>query len=256
MVEDRVWRIEDGDPRSSILNLRPSSRVAENERLNHLMTDTIDTTTLLPGFRVLDLTSSMGAFCGKLLRDLGMDVIKVEPPGGDPTRSEPPFAKDHAHREGSLRFAYLNAGKRSITLDITKDSGRRLLMDLVERADIMLESFEPGYLSVHNLSYEVLLERRPKLILVSLTGFGQDGPLRPLQDAGYRRHGDGRLALYQRRSKAYAMQSTGNAILLLCQSLRSLRIDARSLAAGDAWHWRIRRCVDSSQYGAARACRL
>ena len=65
----------------------------------------------------------MGAFCGKL-RDLGMDVIKVEPPGGDPTRSEPPFAKGHAHPEGSLRFAYLNAGKRSITLDITKDSGR------------------------------------------------------------------------------------------------------------------------------------
>ena len=63
----------------------------------------------------------MGAFCGKLLRDLGMDVIKVEPPGGDPTRSEPPFAKGHAHPEGSLRFAYLNAGKRSITLDITKD---------------------------------------------------------------------------------------------------------------------------------------
>ena len=140
------------------------------------MTNTNNATQLLPGYRVLDLTSSMGAFCGKLLRDLGMDVIKVEPPGGDPTRSEPPFAKDHAHPERSLRFAYLNAGKRSITLDITKDSGRRLLLDLVERSDIVLESFEPGHLSAHNLGYEVLLERRPKLILVSLTGFGQDGP--------------------------------------------------------------------------------
>ena len=140
------------------------------------MKDDSNATQLLPGFRVLDLTSSMGAFCGKLLRDLGMDVIKVEPPGGDPTRSEPPFAKGHAHPEGSLRFAYLNAGKRSITLDITTDNGRGLLLDLVERADIVLESFEPGYLSAHDLGYEVLLERRPKLILVSLTGFGQDGP--------------------------------------------------------------------------------
>ena len=140
------------------------------------MTNTNNASSLLPGFRVLDLTSSMGAFCGKLLRDLGMDVIKVEPPGGDPTRSEPPFANGREHREGSLRFAYLNAGKRSITLDITQESGRRLLLDLVARSDIVLESFEPGYLSTHDLGYEVLLERRPKLILISLTGFGQDGP--------------------------------------------------------------------------------
>jgi len=140
------------------------------------MSDIDNSNSLLPGFRVLDLTSSMGAFCGKLLHDLGMDVIKVEPPGGDPTRSEPPFAKDHANREGSLRFAYLNAGKRSITLDITKDSGRGLLLDLVERSDIVLESFEPGYMSAHNLGYEDLIERQKKLILVSLSGFGQDGP--------------------------------------------------------------------------------
>ncbi|MET0501886.1 MAG: CoA transferase [Candidatus Binatia bacterium] len=140
------------------------------------MTDTIDTTTLLPGYRVLDLTSSMGAFCGKLLRDLGMDVIKVEPPGGDATRDEPPFAKGNKGREGSLRFAYLNAGKRSITLDITKERGRKFLLDLVERSDIVLESFAPGFLESHQLGYDALLERRPKLIVVSVTGFGQDGP--------------------------------------------------------------------------------
>src|SRR5574342_317280 len=121
------------------------------------MSDIDKSNSLLPGFRVLDLTSSMGAFCGKLLRDLGMDVIKVEPPGGDPMRSEPPFAGDRQDREGSLRFAYLNAGKRSVTLDITTDNGRRLLLDLVERSDIVLESFEPGYLDVHHLGYEVLL---------------------------------------------------------------------------------------------------
>ena len=140
------------------------------------MSDINDPNSLLPGFRVLDLTSSMGAFCGKLLRDLGMDVIKVEPPSGDSTRAEPPFAEGHAHPEGSLRFAYLNAGKRGITLDITKDSGRKLLLNLVERSDIVLESFEPGYMGAHNLGYEDLIERQKKLILVSLTGFGQDGP--------------------------------------------------------------------------------
>lgn len=140
------------------------------------MSDIYDPNSLLPGFRVLDLTSSMGAFCGKLLRDLGMDVIKIEPPSGDSTRAELPFAEGHAHREGSLRFAYLNAGKRGITLDITKDSGRKLLLDLVERSDIVLESFEPGYMGAHNLGYEDLIQRQKKLILVSLTGFGQDGP--------------------------------------------------------------------------------
>jgi crotonobetainyl-CoA:carnitine CoA-transferase CaiB-like acyl-CoA transferase len=135
-----------------------------------------DRAALLAGYRVLDLSSAMGAFCGKVLRDLGMDVIKVEPPQGDSTRSEPPFAKGWSQREGSLRFAYLNAGKRSVTLDITKRSGRMLLLDLVARSDIVLETFEPGYLDAQHLGYGTLVERRPRIIVVSLTGFGQDGP--------------------------------------------------------------------------------
>jgi crotonobetainyl-CoA:carnitine CoA-transferase CaiB-like acyl-CoA transferase len=140
------------------------------------MNDKSKATQLLPGYRVLDLTSSMGALCGKLLGDLGMDVVKAEPPDGEATRSEPPFAKSHAHREGSLRFAYLNAGKRSITLDIAKTSGKKLLLDLVERADVIVEDFAPGYLAGLGLGYDVLLGRRNKLILVSVSGFGQDGP--------------------------------------------------------------------------------
>ena len=140
------------------------------------MTDTIQTTSLLPGYRVLDLTSSMGALCGKMLRDLGMEVLKIEPPGGDSTRSEPPFANGHAHGEGSLRFAYLNAGKRSVTLDAAKPSGRKLLLDLVERADIVVEDFAPGQLGELGLGYEALVERQKKLILVSISGFGQEGP--------------------------------------------------------------------------------
>ena len=140
------------------------------------MMDNSNGTSLLPGYRVLDLTSSMGALCGKLLGDFGMDVIKIEPPRGDTTRSEAPFAKGHVHREGSLRFAYLNAGKRSVTLDIEKPSGGKILLDLVERADVVLETFAPGYLAKYNLGYEQLLARQSRLILVSLTGFGQDGP--------------------------------------------------------------------------------
>ena len=140
------------------------------------MTDIAQSTGLLPGYRVLDLTSSIGALCGKLLHDLGMDVLKVEPLEGEATRCAPPFAKGHVHREGSLRFAYLNAGKRSVTLDITKSSGKKLLLDLIERMDIVVEDFAPGYLASLGLGYEVLLERQNKLILVSLSGFGQDGP--------------------------------------------------------------------------------
>lgn len=140
------------------------------------MANSTNATSLLSGYRVLDLSSSMGSFCGKQLRDLGMDVIKVEPPGGDSGRLEPPFTKGQVNREGSLRFAYLNAGKRSVTLDITKKSGRRLLLELVARSDVVLETFEPGYLAAHNLGYDQLIAKQSKLILVSLTGFGQVGP--------------------------------------------------------------------------------
>jgi crotonobetainyl-CoA:carnitine CoA-transferase CaiB-like acyl-CoA transferase len=140
------------------------------------MSDNTQSTSLLSGYRVLDLTSSMGALCGKMLRDLGMEVFKIEPPGGDPTRREPPFAKGQAHSEGSLRFAYLNAGKRSVTLDIDKPSGQKLLLDLVERTDIVVEDFAPGDLARLGLDYDAMIERRGKLILVSVSGFGQDGP--------------------------------------------------------------------------------
>ena len=140
------------------------------------MTDSSVSTSLLPGYRVLDLTSSIGALCGKLLRDLGMDVIKVESPGGDPMRGEPPFGKGRSHLEGSLRFAYLNAGKRSISLDLERAAAREVLLDLVERADVVVEDFAPGDLTRLGLGYEALLERQRKLILVSISGFGQDGP--------------------------------------------------------------------------------
>lgn len=117
--------------------------------------------TLLSGFRVLDLSSSMGAFCGKVLADLGMDVVKVEPPAGEDLRSEPPFAGGRNHREGSLRFAYFNSGKRGVTLDLSRQAGRDLLLGLVEKADVVVDSHDPGYLEGVGLGYGELVARRP-----------------------------------------------------------------------------------------------
>src|ERR1044071_456028 len=140
------------------------------------MIDNSSATALLAGYRVLDLTSSRGAFGAKMVRDPGMKLTKSEPPQGDSTRTEPPFAKGHVHREGSLRFAYLNAGKRSVTLNLAKPAGKRLLLDLVERADVVVEDFAPGKLAALGLGYDQLVERKSNLILVSISGFGQDGP--------------------------------------------------------------------------------
>lgn len=133
---------------------------------------------LLSGFRVLDLSTSMGAFCGKVLADLGMDVVKVEPPSGDDLRTEPPFAKDRNNREGSLRFAWFNSGKRGVTLDLARATGRDLLLDLVEKADVVIDSHAPGTLEEWGLGYGEMVARRPRLVLVSISGFGQDGPYR------------------------------------------------------------------------------
>ncbi len=133
---------------------------------------------LLDGYVAVDLTDLRGQFCGKLLRDLGMEVIKVEPPGGDPVRGLGPFAHDVPHPEGSLRFAYLNAGKRSVVLDLSQAADRARLLGLVRRADVLLESFQPGTLARLGLDAGLLRAHNPGLIITSITGFGQTGPYR------------------------------------------------------------------------------
>jgi crotonobetainyl-CoA:carnitine CoA-transferase CaiB-like acyl-CoA transferase len=133
---------------------------------------------LLEGYTALDLTDLRGQLCGKLLRDLGMDVIKVEPPGGDPVRRLGPFAQDTPNLEGSLRFAWLNGGKQSLTLDLTQPPGRDLLLHLAEQADVLLESGDPGALDALGLGTDVLRARNPRLVVTSVSGFGQDGPHR------------------------------------------------------------------------------
>ena len=125
---------------------------------------------------MLDLSSEMGWYAGKLLADLGADVIKVEPPGGDPGRGLPPFYADHPGRETSLRFWYFNANKRSVTVDLAQHDGRHLFGRLVQTADIVIESFGAGGLEALGVDAAALRARRPALIWVSISGFGLDGP--------------------------------------------------------------------------------
>src|SRR5438046_10743544 len=104
----------------------------------------------LDGTRVLDLTREPGFFAGKLLGDLGADVVKVEPPAGDPARRRPPFwggVADPADPERSLLWLALNTSKRGITLDLDQPRGRELLLDLAARADVLIESDAPGALA-------------------------------------------------------------------------------------------------------------
>lgn len=133
-----------------------------------------DSTSALGDIRILDLAGEIGQYCTKLLADLGADVIKVEPPEGDPVRRLPPYY--HGDGEHSLYWFNLNTSKRSVTLDFTKAEGRALFEKLVATADVVVETFEPGHLDSLGLGYEGLCRIRPDIILTSITGFGQWGP--------------------------------------------------------------------------------
>ena len=132
----------------------------------------------LSGLRVLELADEKGQFCGKLMADLGADVVKIEPPGGEATRSSGPFLDDIPHPDRSLSFWHYNTSKRGVTLDLEADEGRALFRRLVSTADVVLETFAPGYLASLGLSYDALSVADPKLIMCSLTSFGQSGPWR------------------------------------------------------------------------------
>ncbi|MBI4498391.1 MAG: CoA transferase [Chloroflexi bacterium] len=133
---------------------------------------------LLGPYRVLDLTDEQGLLAGKLLGDLGADVIKVEPPGGDPARRLGPFYHDQPHPERSLPWLAFNLNKRSITLNLACVDGQALFRRLVQSADFVLESFAPGYLEGLGLGYERLRALNPRLIVAAISPFGQSGPYR------------------------------------------------------------------------------
>ncbi len=132
--------------------------------------------SLFGGYRVLDLTDEKGLLCGKIFGDLGADVIKIETPGGDAARNIGPFYKDIPHPEKSLYWFALNLNKRGITLNIESSDGMELFKRLVNTADIVVESYDPGYLDSLGLGYASLKEINPRIILTSITPFGQTGP--------------------------------------------------------------------------------
>jgi crotonobetainyl-CoA:carnitine CoA-transferase CaiB-like acyl-CoA transferase len=133
---------------------------------------------LLNKYRVLDLTDERGYLCGKLLADLGADVIKIEKPGGDPGRMKGPFVDDIPHPERSLFWFAFNLNKRSITLDIETAKGAAIFRQLAAKADFVIESFHPGYLEKIGLGYDNLNSLNPSLIMTSITPFGNCGPHR------------------------------------------------------------------------------
>ena len=133
----------------------------------------------LQGVKVIDLTHHIaGPYATKLLADFGADVLKIERPGGDPARRLPPFYHDEPHHEKSLPFLYLNTNKRSVTLNLKTDTGRGILLDLLADADVVVENFAPRVLPSLGLDYETLRERNDRLVLASVSNFGQSGPWR------------------------------------------------------------------------------
>jgi len=131
---------------------------------------------MLSPYRILDLTDEKGLLCGKLLGDLGADVIKIERPGGDPARNTGPFYHDQADPEKSLFWFAFNTSKRGITLDIETADGKEIFKRLVKSADFVIESCPPGYMDKLDLGYSALEKLDPGIIMVSITPFGQTGP--------------------------------------------------------------------------------
>ena len=131
---------------------------------------------MLADYRVIDLTDEKGWLCGKILGDLGADVIKVESPEGDHGRQIGPFTSGRDGQKKSLFWLAYNTSKRGMTLNLETGKGRKILENLVQDTDILIESFTPGYLESLGLSYEELLKINPGLIMASITPFGQDGP--------------------------------------------------------------------------------
>jgi crotonobetainyl-CoA:carnitine CoA-transferase CaiB-like acyl-CoA transferase len=131
----------------------------------------------LQGYKVIDFGQMVSApFCAKLFSDFGADVIKVESPDGDAARHTGPFPNDEPHLEKSGLFFINNTNKRGVTCDVATEEGRALFLRLVEAADILIENNLPGQMKAWGLTYDVLAETNPDLVVVSITPFGQTGP--------------------------------------------------------------------------------
>ena len=131
----------------------------------------------LQGYKVIDFGQMVSApFCAKLFSDFGADVIKVESPDGDAARQTGPFPNDEPHLEKSGLFFINNTNKRGVTCDVATEEGKALFLRLVAAADILIENNLPGQMKAWGLTYDVLAEANPNLVVISITPFGQTGP--------------------------------------------------------------------------------
>jgi crotonobetainyl-CoA:carnitine CoA-transferase CaiB-like acyl-CoA transferase len=131
------------------------------------------------GIRVLDCTQGIGGpYCTKLLADFGAEVIKIEPRDGDPTRKLGPFLNDKVDPETSGTFFYLNTNKKSVTLSMDTDQGVAIFKKLAKTADVVVENFTPGTMAKLGLDPETLKKENPRLVVTSISAFGQTGPYR------------------------------------------------------------------------------
>jgi crotonobetainyl-CoA:carnitine CoA-transferase CaiB-like acyl-CoA transferase len=137
----------------------------------------------LAQLRVIDLCQDIaGSYCSKLMAGFGADIIKVEPrAGGDKLRRMGPFFQNKPGLERSILFLWLNTGKESLTLDLEKEEDLETLRTLIRGADVVLENFPPGTMSGLGLGYEDLQKINPRIVLTSITGFGQSGPYKDYQ---------------------------------------------------------------------------
>ena len=127
----------------------------------------------LHGLRVLDLTQALaGPYCTMLLADLGADVVKVEPPGGDMSRQMGPFTDEDSERSYGGYFASVNRGKRSVVLNLKEDADRSKLLELAKTTEVLIENSRAGVMDRLGLSYEVLAEVNPRLVYGAIRGFG------------------------------------------------------------------------------------
>jgi len=131
---------------------------------------------MLGGVRVLDLTDETGFLAGKILGDMGADVIKIEPPGGDPARRRGPFLGGVEDPERSLLWLAMNTSKRGVTLDLESDAGRASFRALAAGADVVLETAPPGAMDDKGIGPRTLREIAPRLVYCAITPFGQSGP--------------------------------------------------------------------------------
>ncbi len=152
------------------------------------------------GLRVIDCTEGVsGPYCTKLMADFGAEVIKIEKPGeGDCARRMGPFLRDDPHPEKSVTFFYLNTNKKGITLNLKCETGIGIFKELIRDGDVLVENLGPKGFSEIGLSYEILKKENPKLIMTSISNFGQSGPYREYKASNLTIYGLGGTMYTQR----------------------------------------------------------